>query len=180
MTRDWVRWHEDYDRDTPLRRRLFTVRRHLEHAITSRPDGLIQVVSMCAGDGRDVLPVVRDHPRRSDVRVRLVELDERLADRAARAAGAMGLADVEVVVADAGTTSAYVSAVPADVVLVSGVFGHVPEADIRRTIHSLPSLCRSGAQVLWTRHRRPPDRTPDVREWLRDAGFSEVTFRGGP
>jgi len=30
--------------------------------------------------------------------------------------------------------------------------------------------------VIWTRTRRPPDLTPAVRGWLRDAGFAEKAF----
>ena len=41
---------------------------------------------------------------------------------------------------------------------------------------ALPMLCSPGALVLWTRHRRPPDLTPDVRAWFADAGFDEVAF----
>jgi len=40
----------------------------------------------------------------------------------------------------------------------------------------LPSLCAPVATVIWTRHRRPPDRTDDIRNWFGDAGFDEVAF----
>jgi len=53
---------------------------------------------------------------------------------------------VEVLGADAGTTSSYRAAVPADLVLVCGVFGNVTDADMMRTIDLLPTLCA----------RRPP------------------------
>jgi hypothetical protein len=41
------------------------------------------------------------------------------------------------------------------------------------TVAALPSLCAPSALVLWTRHRRPPDLTPAVRSWFREAGFRE-------
>jgi hypothetical protein len=34
--------------------------------------------------------------------------------------------------------------------------------------------------VIWTRHRRPPDRTPLVREAFAAAGFEEVSFEAPP
>ena len=83
---------------------------------------------------------------------------------------------MEVRCGDAATTSAYAGAVPADLVLVCGVFGNIVEADIDRTIRTLPSLCAPGATVIWTRHRRPPDRTALAREAFAAAGFEEITF----
>ncbi len=77
---------------------------------------------------------------------------------------------------DAGDPAAYVKAVPADLVLMAGVFGNISDADVRRTIGALPQLCAAGATVIWTRTRRAPDLTPTVRRWLRAAGFIEETF----
>jgi hypothetical protein len=30
--------------------------------------------------------------------------------------------------------------------------------------------------VIWTRHRRPPDLTPQIRAWFAAAGFDEIAF----
>jgi hypothetical protein len=99
-----------------------------------------------------------------------------LADRA-RAGAALTGAAVEVVTGDAGTVDAYAEAVPADLVLVCGVFGNIPDDDIRHTVDTLPQLCAAGATVIWTRHRKAPDVTPAIRTWFAAAGFDEVAFR---
>jgi len=39
-------------------------------------------------------------------------------------------------------------------------------------------LCAPGATVVWTRHRRPPDATPELRRRFTAAGFEEVAFSG--
>ncbi len=138
------------------------------------PPGPIRVVSFCAGQGRDLLGVLADHPRRDDVRARLVELDPVNAEfAAARAAPFPG---VEVVCGDAAETDVYVGAVPAEVVLVCGVFGNIVDVDIERTIAMLPQFCTRDAVVIWTRHRREPDLTPTVRRWFADTGFDELAF----
>ena len=119
------------------------------------------------------------HPRRDDVRVRLVELDERnvaVARQAAQAAQAAGLHGVEVLQADAGITDACAGAVPAQVVVACGIFGNITGSDIQATVAALPSLCAPGALVVWTRHRRPPDLTPAIRSWFGEAGFREEAF----
>jgi riboflavin kinase/FMN adenylyltransferase len=67
-------------------------------------------------------------------------------------------------------------AVPADLVLVCGVFGNIGDNDIAHTINTLPSLCAPGATVIWTRHRRPPDRTVLARDAFVRAGFEEVAY----
>jgi hypothetical protein len=60
--------------------------------------------------------------------------------------------------------------------LLSGIFGTVSDRDIRRSVHAAPALCRAGATVIWTRHRRPPDPTPQIRAWFAAAGLGEVAF----
>ena len=77
---------------------------------------------------------------------------------------------------DASQTDAYAGAVPADLVIVCGVFGNISDADIVGTIRTLPSVCAPNATVIWTCHRRAPDLTTDVRKWFVDAGFSEIAF----
>ena len=38
-----------------------------------------------------------------------------------------------------------------------------PTTTSHNTVRALPTLCAPGATVIWTRHRRPPDLTADVR-----------------
>jgi hypothetical protein len=173
----WQTWHEPYDEpDSYLARRLAVVQRHIRAFLDAAPSGPIHIISMCAGQGRDLLEVLADHPRRADVVGRLVELDEGNASVAQASAAAAGLDGIEVVCGDASLTDAYVGAVPAGLVLVCGVFGNIADEDIRRTVVSLPQFCAAGATVVWTRHRLPPDVTPTVRSWFAAAGFQEVAF----
>jgi hypothetical protein len=173
MARDWHAWHREYDQPgSRLSQRLAAVQACIRDALDRMPPGPIRAISACAGEGRDLLGVLAGHPRAADVTARLVEIDPDLAARAA----AHAPPGVDVVCADASTTSAYRGAVPADLVLVCGVFGNVALPDIEHTVRSLPSLCAPGATVVWTRHRRPPDRTIDIRRWLDEAGYEEVAF----
>ena len=174
---DWLAWHRPYDDPaSPLSQRLATVRRRITDHLDAAPHGPIRVISVCAGQGRDIIGAARDHPRRPDVTGRLVELDPRLTAMAADAARAADLHTLDVVIGDASTTDAYAGAVPADLVLVCGVFGNVSGEDIAHTIRRIPSLCAPHATVIWTRSRRPPDYTPAMRGWCVDAGLEEVGF----
>jgi len=174
---DWAAWHAAYDDpSSPLSGRLRCVQAHLSDAIDRAPAGRVSLVSLCAGQGRDVIGVLPGHPRRDDVHAVLVEADERIAGPAREAAAARGLAQVEVRVADAGLVAGFADALPADVLLLCGIFGNVSDADIERTIRAAPALCRPGATVIWTRGRRPPDLTPQVRAWFGENGFGEVAF----
>lgn len=65
---------------------------------------------------------------------------------------------------------------PADLVLLCGIFGNVSDDDVVRTIALAPRLCRSGALVVWTRHRKAPDLTPRIRSWFGQHGFEEGAF----
>ena len=177
---DWVGWHGDYDDpSTGLAQRLRAVQGQVADALEDAGPGPLRVVSMCAGQGRDLLGVLAGHPRRGDVRARLVELDARNAATASAAAEAAGLDGVEVVIGDASETTAYDDAVPADLVLVCGVFGHASDDDIRRIVFHLPMLCASGATVIWTRGGFQSDLRPVIRGWFTEAGFEEIAFLTG-
>ena len=94
------------------------------------------------------------------VRTVLVELDTCLADAARHRAEDQGIANVDVRTADAGNTRAYADAVPADLLLLCGIFGNVSDEDVRRTVAAVPRLVGPDATVIWTRSRRAPDLTP--------------------
>src|ERR1700747_2402319 len=132
--RDWVEWHRDYDDPgSLLSRRLQLVQGHLRAELERAPAGDIRLISLCAGQGRDVIGVLAQHPRRDDVRARLVELDERNVALARHAARGPGLAAVEMLQADAGITDASAGATPAEIVVVCGIFGNIPVNDIQAT-----------------------------------------------
>jgi hypothetical protein len=173
---DWVAWHDRYDRQGGVMgQRLALVQAQIGRFLGERKGEELSAISICAGDGRDLLGVLASQPE-SKVRARLLELDEANVASARQRAIAAGCRDVDVVRVDASGTDAYVGAVPADLVLVCGVFGNVSPADIRRTIRTLPQLCASNAWVIWTRHRGDPDLTPTIRSWFADEGFVECSF----
>jgi hypothetical protein len=104
-------------------------------------------------------------------------MDPALVGFARARADAAGVGNrVRIVEGDAALARWYAEQVPADLVLVCGVFGNISAADITATVHALSSFCRPGSHVVWTRHRRPPDATPAIRADFAAAGFSEVAF----
>jgi hypothetical protein len=155
---DWVGWHTAYESDTPLARRLVAVQEQVALALTRAAPGPVRLLSLCAGEGRDVLPVLT-----------------RLCARAAVSAPP-GLA---VVAGDAGTTAACVGAAPADLLLLCGIFGNVSDDDVRRTVEAVPALLAAGGNVIWTRHTGAPDLTPQLRAWCAAAGVTETAFVTG-
>jgi len=173
---EWVEWHRQYAADGMLSRRLKVVQDRLREALDRAPPGPIRLLSMCAGDGRDVLGALDCHPRRHEVRARLVDLSPELSSAGRAEVSRRELAGVEFVTGDASTTRAYAGIVPANVLLVCGVFGNISDSDIRNTIAHLPELCAPDATVVWTRGRFEPDLTPTIRGWFSESGFAELSF----
>lgn len=174
---DWLAWHADYaDPVSPIAQRLPVVQAHIRSFLDHNDARGLRVISFCSGTGSDLLPVLRDHPASEGVRARLVELNPELAERARVTASEFGLAGVEIATGDAGTTEAFAGAVPADLVLVCGVFGNIPRSDVERTVRALPQFCAEDATVIWTRHRAQPDLTPSIRAWFAETGFAELAF----
>jgi hypothetical protein len=174
----WVQWHRAYEVDgSHLQQRVAIVQRHIVAVLDAAPDGHVtRVLSLCAGQGRDVIGALGSRPGPERVVARLVELDPRLVDDARAAIDTAGLHGVDVVEGDASTTSAADGAVPVDLLLLCGIFGNVSDGDIKSTIELAPTLLAPGATVIWTRHRLAPDLTPSIRAWFADAGFDEVAF----
>lgn len=167
---DWKAWHDGYeDPRSWLPRRLAVVQDQIRRALDRAPFGPIRLVSMCAGQARDLHGALFDHPRAPDVNALLVELDPAIA--AVAAASFADRPGIQVRVGDAAGTDQYLDRVPADVVLACGVFGNITNADIERTVAYLPAFCAPGASVIWTRHRGEPDAVPAICEWFAERGF---------
>ena len=175
--RDYLAWHDAYDRPgSRLHLRLLVVQDLIAAALDDLPPGPVRFVSMCAGQGRDVLTVARRHRRGGDLTGRLVELDSANAAAARAVIAAAGLTGIEVVEGDAGLSDAYLGAAPADLVLACGVFGNIRDADIRRTARFMPALCTPGAWVLWTRGPREDGVIERIQGWFADAGFEPTAL----
>ncbi|CAN5307704.1 hypothetical protein BH18ACT9_BH18ACT9_04250 [soil metagenome] len=178
---DWVGWHTDYQdpaSDLSWRRRSVqnSIRRWLDEATAGPP----RVVSACSGDGRDLLEVLSTDRAGPRVRARLLELDDALACRSEDFAREHNLDGIEVVRADAGHTDSYAGAVPADLVLLCGVFGNLTDAGVMATVRVARQLCARGATVIWTRgrftDRDAGEPTDAIRAWFEAAGFELVTL----
>ena len=170
--RDWYAWHHDYDEpSTALARRLAAVQDQIRTALDAAPPGPLRAISLCAGQGRDLIGALARHPRRDDVSACLVELDPRNAEVARRAGELSGLPGVEVVTGDAALTDHYAGMVPAYLVLVCGVFGNMADDDVLRTIGYCTQLCAHGGTVVWTRGRWEPDLVPEICDWFAGRGF---------
>lgn len=170
--RDYAAWHDEYDRaGSPLHLRLLVVQDLIASALDEIPPGRIRVISMCAGQGRDLIGVARRHRRGDDLTGLLVEADPRNVATARTAIARAGLDGLFVEQGDAGRSGIYAGAVPADLLVACGIFGNVTDEDVRRTIGFLPSLCAPGARVIWTRGPREGGIVRSIQGWFEAAGF---------
>jgi hypothetical protein len=109
--RDWYDWHAPYDDPSSgLSLRLSWVQERIRAALDEAAPGPVRLISMCAGQGHDVLGVLPGHPRRGDVTARLVELDPRNTEAARRLAAGSGLGDVEIMPGHVGVPRCGLSA----------------------------------------------------------------------
>ena len=182
--RDYREWHRRYDDPgSGVSWRLARVRAYLREALDQH-SGRIRALSVCAGDGRDLLGVLGERADAERVSSVLLELDPVLAQQVRDAAAAAGVIDVEVRTVDAGVSDAYYGAVPADIVLMVGIFGNIVDEDLWRLIAFAPQLCRPGATLIWSRGRSFGQDIPGVTADLNDqvraqfaaAGFTETAY----
>ena len=175
--RDWHEWHAAYDNpDSGLAQRLSWVQDQIAAVLDAAPAGSLRAISLCAGQGRDLIGVLAGHPRARDVTARLVELDPRNTEVAARLAADSGLGNVEIVTGDASLTSQYAGLVPADLVLACGLFGNMTDAHVKQMIGYCAQLCAEGGTVIWTRARWEPDLVPGICAWFEQRDFERVSL----
>lgn len=185
-TRDYQDWHGRYDdQRSSLFWRLQQVRQHIHDALERYP-GEVRVLSVCSGDGRDLLGVLSARGDAGRVSAVLLELHPELAQQARDFAASATLARIEVRTVDASNVDAYRGAVPADLVLMVGIFGNVADEDVWRLIAFAPQLCRPGSTLVWSRGRRFSRNVPgvtsgdlndEVRARFAAAGFSEISYQ---
>jgi len=175
---DWVRWHENYEASPSLKERLLVVREHLSRCFDLQPPGVFQVLSICAGDARDLIGLLATHSRKMDVKAYLVEDNAELAENGQRIIVEAGFEEqLQFVVADATISSTYLGLAPVDVVLMAGVLGNLRSEEVARLIDSLGSLCKRGGYVVWTRHRRLHDGLNQIaliRKLFSESDFEEI------
>ncbi|MDZ8237690.1 MAG: class I SAM-dependent methyltransferase family protein [Nostoc sp. ChiQUE01a] len=180
MPKDWFEWHDLYNTEPVLQQRLEIVQEYIAYSLNASGDGTVHILSVCAGDGRDLLGTLKNHPRKQDVYARLVEIDSNLVERGRATIQSLGLAkQIEFVNGDATIAANYVGAVPADIVLVCGVFGNLSEeAELNRLLDNLSFLSKEGAFVIWTRgHSNGIPYSDNVRKTFRASGFEELNFK---
>lgn len=175
---DWVRWHENYEASPALKARLLVVREHLSRCLDSQPPGVIRVLSICAGDARDLIGLLATHPRKMDVKAYLVENNAELVENGRKDIVKAGFEEqLKFVIADATISSTYLGLTPVDVVLMAGVFGNLCSEEVVRLIGNLGLLCKCGGHVVWTRHRRLHnglDQIALIRQLFSKSNFEEV------
>ncbi len=155
--KDWLEWHTPYaDEQSALSRRLRLVQGHIAAFLEQRPNETLHVVSACAGQGHDLIGVLAQRADAHRVHATLLEYDQRNVDVAQAHVQAAGLTAVQVVQADAGERRSYLGSVPADLVLMVGVFGNISDADVRRTIEARARVVRPRRH----RHLDPDPSTP--------------------
>jgi hypothetical protein len=148
----WNGWSDSAYRKQSYQHRLLLVQQHLSECLDNAPPGIIRIVSLFAGDGRDVLGVINTHPRRSDVLATFIEQSSPAVASGFRRAAELGLASATTFLnKDATEYEAVQGITPANIILLCGVWGHVPHDDRAQLIQAVTSLCTPNGRLIWTR-----------------------------
>jgi hypothetical protein len=177
---DWHNWHTAYEHNPALQKRLALVRKHLLRCLDRSAPGEVRIISVCAGDGRDVLSTLADHRRLGDARVRLVELDPNLVADGENACRSLRVSKhVEFVIGDATHPAPYRAVAPAHIVLMCGMLGLVDLAELPNVVRAMQALCAHQGYVVWTRRldwRDGMRQTMVLQGLLAKAGFTRAAL----
>ena len=175
---EWVDWHEGYAPGSPLSHasRGGAAPDPSERS-TRAPPGPIHVISMCAGDGRDLLGVLPDTSPQPRTFARCWWNSTPTLRNAPRERAAEVSPTIEVVTGDASNDQQLMR-VPSRPTSCSRAASSATSPTTTFTTRWL--ICRRSAHpnatVIWTRGTFAPDLTPTIRVWFMEAGFTELDF----
>jgi hypothetical protein len=151
-------WAETAYKNPLFQRRLDEVKKQITEALDECPPGPLRIISICSGDGRDILGVLPDHPRRQDAVCLLIDANAKaIADARSGALAAGVEKQFHCIVGDAACLDHYAEFGPANLILISGVFVYLLPSDAEKLIAALPMLCQAGCFVIWNRrHSQSP------------------------
>lgn len=165
-------WHDNYEdkKSSPYKRTLMVKKLIVDYLINKNN---ITILSICAGQGRDILTSLNE-----DTSAYLIDVDKECVDYAQSYVNKNDLNNVFVIEADASLISTYIdNNVPkADLILICGVFGHLSLEDINLTAQSLKQLIKPDGSVIWSRNKFDKDITEEVRDSFKLAGYEEEAF----
>ena len=172
----WSNWPAMSYKRPAYRLRLQAVQDQIAACLDEANEGSLRVVSLCAGDGRDVMGVLESHERREDVRAWLVELDPKSVAAGIAARNDAGLGRYVIFIeGDATDFATYQGILPADIVVVCGVWGHVPPDERLMFVRALAKFCTPGASVVWSRGvDRGQARYTDIQNLFEENSFERV------
>jgi hypothetical protein len=175
-------WSDTAYQKQSYQQRLLLVQRHLSESLDVAPCGTVRILSMFAGDGRDVVNVLGKHPRRGEVLAWLVERNSQSVASGIRRSAEVGLGTVTTFLEkDATQYAAYHGLAPAHIVLLCGVWGHVPIRERGELIQALASLCAPGGVVIWTRGiSKGITQLQQIHELYRGKAWERVCIRFTP
>jgi hypothetical protein len=172
----WSNWPAMSYRRASYVKRLKVVQDQFAASLTEREPGPVRVVSLCAGDGRDVMGVLESHTRRADVTAWLVELDPKSVAAGVKARDEVGLSrNVIFIQGDATDFATYKDILPSDIVLVCGVWGHVRPEEQLSLVKALGKFCKPGGTVIWSRGlKRGMERFTELQALFERNSFERV------
>jgi hypothetical protein len=180
--RVWNDWPQEVYQRQSYQQRLAKVQEHFAECLDNAPRGPVRVLSLCAGDGRDVIGVLSSHPRRFDVTAWLVESNWNSVAIGVRHAASAGLEkSVNFLCGDATLNVTYKNIAPAEIVLLCGVWGHVAANQRALLVDGIASLCKFEGAVIWTRGLVPKmSRLLEIQSHFAGLAWNKVRLSTTP
>lgn len=171
---DWNEWSKLYDTDGSLiSKRLIKVKEYLKDALINFDAPTI--LNICSGQGRETLESIVELNK--DCTVFLIDLDQNTLNYAKDFSIKNNLKNINFINEDASQVSTYINyKIPkCDIVIASGLFGHLTEIDCHNLIDFIKTKIKYGGYIIWTRNTED-DVYTKVRKYFTHNGFDEIDF----
>lgn len=173
----WTEWHENaYNNTNSLAYQRTEIVKNLINKYLYEINKNVVIVSIGAGQGRDILSVLKERKDNNRIFTYLIDTDMECLDYAKNYAEKNNIINVNVVNIDGSLTENYKDIPKADLIIFCGMMNQKNTEEVKSLANNMKFLCNEDAQIIWSRHGYDEDYSTSFRNVFNENFYKELDF----
>jgi len=173
----WTEWHEEaYNDINSLPYQRTEIVKDLINKYLSEIDKNIVVISIGAGQSRDILPVLIGRKDNDRITTYLIDTDIECLNYAKNYAKDNNIINVHIVDMDGSLVKNYKDIPKADLIIFCGMMTQKNTDEVKNLANNIKLICNEDAQIIWSRHGYDGDYSTPFRNVFNENSYKELDF----
>ena len=173
----WTEWHEEaYNDINSLPYQRTEIVKDLINKYLSEIDKDIVVISIGAGQSRDILPVLIGRKDNDRITTYLIDTDIECLNYAKNYAKDNNIINVHIVDMDGSLVKNYKDIPKADLIIFCGMMTQKNTDEVKKLANNIKLICNKDAQIIWSRHGYDKDYSTPFRNVFNENFYKELDF----